>query len=350
MRASCGGVYGRAPEVGLASDAAEQEGERLSFTVTDEAAGQRLDIVLQAQLEGCSRSFAKELIVAGRVQVNGKGAKPALKLDSGDVVTARVVAPSRAHTLVPQDLPFGVLHEDASIIVINKPAGLTVHPGSGQADGTLANALAFRYDELSDAGGETRLGIVHRLDKDTTGVMVIARTNRAHYALAGQFQERTTSKEYLALVEGCVVLDGDMISLPLARSQRDHMRVVVDSQHGRAAETRWEVLERFQRFTLLRCRPRTGRTHQIRVHMASMGHPIVCDGLYGARKFLRRSEAGGSGQEVVLGRQALHAAKLSFVHPLDGRPREYAAELPTDFRETLELLRGARAAAGRTER
>lgn len=330
------------------SDAAEQAGELISFEVNAEAAGQRLDVVLQAQLEGSSRTFAKELITSGRVKVNGKPAKPALKLDCGDRVEAQVVPPARNAALVPQDLPFGVLHEDASIIVINKPAGLTVHPGAGQADGTLANALAFRFDELSDVGGEQRLGIVHRLDKDTTGVMVIARTNRAHYALAGQFQERTTSKEYLALVEGSVHLDGDVINLPLARNPRDHMRVIVDGQHGKAAETRWEVLERFARFTLLRCRPRTGRTHQIRVHLASMGHPIACDALYGRRRVLRMSDLGGSGDDVVLGRQALHAARLSFVHPLDGRPREYSADMPADFRTTLELLRSSRYAAGRT--
>lgn len=329
--------------------AGEERERLLNFRAGPEEAGLRLDVVLHGHLEGMSRTAAKDLITRGCVLVNGASAKPALKLDEGDEVEARVAEPAAAEGLVKQDLPFRVIHEDASIIVIDKPAGLTVHPGSGQHDGTLANALAFRFDELSDAGGAERLGIVHRLDKDTSGVMVVARTNRAHYALAAQFQARTTAKEYLALVEGRVDTDGGKIDLPLARSRRDRERVVVDREEGKPAETRWEVLERFPGFTLLRCRPRTGRTHQIRVHLASLGHPIACDGTYGCRSLLLQRDLGGTGTGVVLARQALHAARLSFVHPFDGRLREFMAPLPSDFKTALDLLGSTREAVERTE-
>jgi 23S rRNA pseudouridine1911/1915/1917 synthase len=322
----------------------------LQFTADAQEAGLRLDIVLHGHLEGASRTLAKGLIARGCVLVNGSVAKPAHKLNAGDVVQARVAEVALpAAELAKQDIPFRVIHEDASIIVIDKPAGLTVHPGSGQHDNTLANALAFRFDELSDAGGTERLGIVHRLDKDTSGVMVVARTNRAHHALASQFQARTTGKEYLALVEGRVEADGGKVDLPLARSRRDRERIVVDREEGKPAETRWEVLERFHGFTLVRCRPRTGRTHQIRVHLASIGHPIVCDGTYGRRAKLLHRDLGASGKEIVLARQALHAARLSFVHPFDGKRREFQAPLPADFQSTLNLLLGQRRAAERTE-
>ena len=319
-------------------------GEVHAFRVTGEDAGKRLDLFLHEQLVDCSRSFLKELVKGGQVAVDGRHRKPSHRLSVGELVSATVRERPDPGTLEPQELPLRVLHEDASILVIDKQAGLVVHPGNGRRDGTLANALAFHFAELSDIGGRLRPGIVHRLDRDTSGVMVVARTNRAHFSLAAQFQDRTTEKEYLALVEGEVVYDADVIDRPLGRSRSDPSRIVVSPADGKPSETAYEVVERFRGFTFVRCRPRTGRTHQIRVHMRHAGHPILCDSTYGTRARLLASdlgivEPGDPADEVLLERQALHAHRLRIRHPLEGREREFRAELHGDMLRTLEVLR-----------
>jgi 23S rRNA pseudouridine1911/1915/1917 synthase len=324
--------------------AAVPDTEKHTFRVAPADEGQRLDLYLHSRLEEHSRTYLKDMVKLGLVTVGGAKVKPSYRVASGDVVAATVAPRPREGTLVPQDIPLNVLHEDASLLVVDKPRGLVVHPGNGRQDRTLANALAWHVKELSDIGGETRPGIVHRLDRDTSGVMVVAKTNRAHFALATQFQERTTEKEYLAIVEGTPEFDGDLIDLPLGRSRTDASRIVVDREGGKPAQTRYEVLERFDGFAFVRCHPKTGRTHQIRVHLRSIGHPIVCDAVYGKRSSLMGSDVGvcarGSGEDrVLLDRQALHAHKLSFFHPLEGMQVSYIAPLHADMEGLLEVLR-----------
>jgi 23S rRNA pseudouridine1911/1915/1917 synthase len=316
------------------------------WIVSGGAAGQRLDTWLHDRLEGRSRTWVKDLIARGGALVDGAPARPSLRLRGGERVVARVEeAPRAGPAPEPIDIPLRILHEDASILVLDKPPGLVVHPGNGRRDGTLVNALAFHTRSLSDAGGEDRPGIVHRLDRDTSGVMVVAKSNRAHFGLAAQFQDRTIEKTYLAIVEGDVELDGDLIRAPLARSRQDLTRVVVDERDGKPAETAYEVVERFRGFAVLRCRPRTGRTHQIRVHLSHLGHPVLCDPAYGRRRELHRGDLGpaeGGTGEPLLDRHALHAHRLAFTHPLHGERMEFESPLPDDLAGVVDLLRRIR--------
>lgn len=313
------------------------------FEVSEDDAGRRVDVWLHERLPAHSRSWIKELVKRGAVKVGGGAVKPSYKVAAGDQVVAEVLPHPEARELAPEDIPLRILHEDASVLLIDKPPGLVVHPGSGRHDGTLANALAFHVGELSDVGGSSRPGIVHRLDRDTSGVMVVAKSNAAHYAIAQQFQDRTTAKEYLALVEGVVEFDADVIDKPLARSPIDASKVIVDPGRGKSATTTYEVQERFEGFSLVLCRPKTGRTHQIRVHLASIGHPIVADATYGRRSRLFRSELlrrkPEEGEAPLLERQALHARRLEFLHPLEGKRVAYEAPVPADLEATVEALR-----------
>ncbi len=318
--------------------------ETFTFQVTTPEEGVRLDVFLHNRVPDHSRSYLKEAVKLDQVTVDGKGVKPSHRVSVGECVVAKLEPRAALSELVPQDIPIKVIHEDASVLVLDKQPQLVVHPGNGRRDGTLANGLAYHIRDLSDVGGGLRPGIVHRLDRDTTGVMVVAKTNRAHFSLATQFQERTTTKEYLALVEGEPDLDGDIISHPLGRSLKDPSKIVVDEGRGRPAETRYEVLERFRGFALVKCLPKTGRTHQIRVHLKSIGHPVVCDPVYGRRARLRPSDIGVDAERpgedaVVIGRQALHAHSLGFFHPLEGRAVRYSAPLHEDMEEVLDLLR-----------
>ena len=332
---------------------ARDEDAPLRFTVPPSEAGLRLDVWLHTKLQGHSRSWVKDLVVAGVVWVDAQVQKPSHRLQAGQTVTCVLKERAPAHPLAPQPIPLNILHEDASLLVIDKPPGLVVHPGNGRADGTLANALAYYIGQLSDVGGSDRPGIVHRLDRDTSGVMVVAKTNRAHYALAAQFQERTTEKEYVAVVEGEVALDGDRIQAPLGRHRVDLAKVVVDERDGKPAMTDYTVLERFRGFTSVRCRPKTGRTHQIRVHLAHIGSPILCDPTYGRRRELHEHELAPewSGEpKLLLGRHALHAHTLTFDHPLEGKRMSFSAPLPTDFETVLDALRRHRARSSPTRR
>jgi 23S rRNA pseudouridine1911/1915/1917 synthase len=304
--------------------------------------GRRLDVVLAENLAGYSRTYLKNVVKTGAILVDGAAAKPSHLVEEGQVISGMLAEPAR-DTLRPQQIALQVLYEDPSLLVLDKPAGLVVHPGSGCRDGTLANALKFHIDELSDVGGTQRPGIVHRLDRDTSGVMVVAKTNPAHFALASQFQERTTRKEYRAIIEGEPAFDGDRIAKPLGRARNDPSRISVDPLKGKPAETTWEVIERFDGFTYVRCHPKTGRTHQIRVHFQSIGHPVLCDPTYGRRsrlllKDLNPGAPAESADTIILGRQALHAFSLAFHHPLQG-PLSFGAPVPPDMERTLEALR-----------
>jgi len=335
----------------VAPDAAS-ETETHTFEVSGPDEGQRLDVYLHARLNVHSRTYLKDMVKLGNVTVDGKGVKPSHKVTPGECVVAQVVPRPSDGSILPQEIPLTIVHEDPSLLVIDKAANLVVHPGNGRQEGTVANGLAFHIQELSDIGGDLRPGIVHRLDRDTTGVMVVAKTNRAHFSLSTQFQERTTQKEYLAIVEGEPELDGDIVNRPLGRSTNDPAKMVVDERSGKDAETRFEVLERFEGFAFVRCLPKTGRTHQIRVHLKSIGHPIVCDPTYGKRARIRLSQVGavrqGEDDHVLLERQALHAHRLSFFHPLVGKTVTYASELHDDMAGLLEALRTHRPKARRS--
>ena len=338
----------------LAPEAASDT-ESHTFEVESPDVGQRLDVYLHVRLPDHSRSYLKGLVKAGQVTVDARIVKPSHRVALAERVVANVAPRSQVVELTPQDLPIDIIHEDASLLVVNKPARLVVHPGNGRPDKTLANALAFHFQELSDVGGATRPGIVHRLDRDTTGVMVVAKTNQAHFALATQFQERTTRKEYLVLVEGEPDLDGDVVTHPLGRSIHDSSKIVVDEGAGRPAETRYEVLERFEGFAYVRCLPKTGRTHQIRVHLKSIGHPVVCDPVYGRRTRLTLSDLGavapGSADErTLIERQALHAHRLSIFHPVEEETVTYESPLHEDMAGLLEALRTHRRKAVRRTR
>jgi 23S rRNA pseudouridine1911/1915/1917 synthase len=279
-------------------------------------AGKRLDHLLQAKLGEYSRSRIQSWIKEGRVQVNGAAAKASLVLHGGEAIN---VSPAGLPPLqaTPEDLPVEVLYEDASLIAINKPSGLAVHAGAGLHAGTLVNRLVHRFGALSQLGGEMRPGIVHRLDKDTSGVLLVARTDAAHRALAAQFAGRTVEKVYLALVHGKVRADSGRITKPIARDPVRRTRMTARLDSGREALTEYRVRKRFEKYTFLEVRIGTGRTHQIRVHLASIGHPVAGDRVY-----------GGGARDASAERLFLHAWKIGFVSPATGKPVTVEAPVP----------------------
>ena len=289
-------------------------------------AGVRLDKFLVVRFPGYSRTLLQKLVKDGHVKRNGRSTRPGKTIEEGDRIDVRLPVLTRAYAR-PENIPLVVLHEDEALAIIDKPAGLTVHPGSGQRHGTLANALAYRFGELSNVQGQLRPGIVHRLDKDTTGVLLIAKVDLHHHYLARQFRERTLSKEYRAIVHGVVELDSDRISLPIGSDRYRPMRMAVRHDVGRAADTFYEVIERFPRHTYLKVRPKTGRTHQIRVHLSALGHSIVADPFYGGKADAR------------VDRQMLHAFRLTFRHPLSGEEITFEAPIPRDMEGLLTHLR-----------
>jgi 23S rRNA pseudouridine1911/1915/1917 synthase len=305
-----------------------QDGGREVLTLDAEAAGQRLDRALALRLPEHSRTAIAAWIKEGRVRVDGRPLAAKTRMEGGETVEIDIPAPEPTH-LVPQDIPLDVLHEDEAILIVNKPAGLTVHPGAGQRDGTLANALVHRLRDLPALGGSDRPGIVHRLDKDTSGVMVVARTEPAQRALSAAFAERAVEKTYLACVHGAPDDDTGVIEAAIGRSPTSRTRMMVRRDGGRAALTAWEVERRLPRHTLLRCMPRTGRTHQIRVHLKFRTLPIVGDPLYG--------HPGGPG-DALAPRLMLHAWRLAFSHPITGEQVAFEAPLPEDFETALAAL------------
>jgi 23S rRNA pseudouridine1911/1915/1917 synthase len=307
-----------------------------------QAAGQRLDAFLAQSLPQHSRVQLRKVIGAGGVRVNGQGTKVAHRLSAGDRI-AIVLPPMNAAGPHPEEIPLDVLYEDEHIIAVNKPPGMVVHPARGHWSGTLASALAFHFRQLSSAGGPTRPGIVHRLDRDTSGVMVVAKTDPMHFALAAQFENRTTEKEYFAITAGVPDRDRDRIEQPIGvhPHQREKMAIRAGHTTSREAASFYEVVERFAGFAAVRVLPKTGRTHQIRVHLAHIGCPVLCDKLYGGRSSITRRELIRGGDEtVVLSRQALHARRIKLAHPATGTAIEFTAPLPADLVQVLELLRG----------
>jgi 23S rRNA pseudouridine1911/1915/1917 synthase len=318
----------------------------LELSVPAPSAGERLDRFLAGAQADLSRSRLQNLIREGRVRVNGAPGRASLRLADGDRI--EVALPEiRAATLEPEALPLEILFEDEHLLVINKPAGLVVHPGAGVRTGTLVHALLHHDPAIAAVGGEGRPGIVHRLDRDTTGLLVVARTPRAYRTLVEQMRERAVKRRYAALVWGDPRGDGGVIDAPIGRDPRQRKRMAVVQRGGRPARTHWQVVERFGLFALLDVRLETGRTHQIRVHLAQSRMPVVGDPLYGGRgkKQLsadprQRSLAGALLRDLP--RQALHAMELTFPHPVHGNVLHFTAPLPEDFARALDRLRANR--------
>ena len=295
------------------------------LTAATEHAGVRLDAFLSAD-GALTRSQAARLIAEGRVRVNGKPAAKSARLSGGETVTVDVPQ-LRETALPPQDIPLDVVYEDDDVIVVNKPTGLVVHPAPGHPDGTLVNALLHHCgDSLSGIGGEKRPGIVHRIDRDTSGLIIAAKNDAAHLALSAQLKDHSLSRTYECLVTGNMKQDSGTVDAPIGRSSGDRKKMAVVPT-GRRAVTHWEVVARYPGVTHLRCRLETGRTHQIRVHMAYIGHPILGDTVYGAKKPV----PGLTGQ-------CLHAAGLRFVHPRTGEPVDLHCPLPPEFTAMLQKL------------
>ncbi len=308
------------------------------FDVDQSNAGRRFDLYLSSFLPDCSRSRAAALIRDGLVKVDGALKKSGYRLQAGDHVEGRLpdaVAPS----YLPEPIPISILFEDSHLLVINKQPGMVVHPAPGHASGTLVNALLHHCTDLTGIGGELRPGIVHRLDKDTSGTIVVAKTEPALNHLAAQFKKRTVKKTYLALVRGHIKEDVGEILLPIGRHQVHRKKMSVKSRHSRTAETRWKVRERYSNATLLEVALKTGRTHQIRVHCAAVGHPILGDTVYGGRRQKRACVKDGSGNALALPlRQMLHAWRLSFIHPVSGMKMTLESPMPDDMAEVMDKL------------
>ena len=307
---------------------------RVELEVAPEHAGERLDRYLAAVVPGQSRSQLQRLIESGCVQVAGRRARANLPVQPGDRIGVEIPEPAPA-TPQPEDLPIPVLYEDGDLIVVDKPAGMVVHPSAGHAGGTLVNALLHHVEDLSGVGGELRPGIVHRLDKGTSGVMVVAKHDRAHEALARQFHDREVEKAYVALVWG-VVHAGRRIDLPIGRDPADRQKMSARARRARAAVTRITYAEHLRGVTYCGVAIATGRTHQIRVHLSAIGHPIVGDATYGG---VRTRVAADLRPVLLLKRPFLHAARLQFAHPADGRRMSFEAPLPDDLREVLDAIR-----------
>lgn len=322
-------------EVEAAGAEAEPEAEALAFDVGAEDAGARLDAFLAARVEGVSRSTLKRVIDDGDVLVGGRAAKPSLKLKGGERVEVELPAPPPSE-VAPEEIPLDILHEDAEVVVVNKPAGLVVHPAAGVRAGTLANALAFHFGQLS-GGGALRPGIVHRLDRDTSGVIVVAKTARAHESLSEQFRERTVFKSYVALVHGVTKEERGKVELPIGRDPHNRTRMT-GLARGRYALSLWRVRQHFTRFTLLDVQIKTGRTHQIRVHLAWMKHPVVGDETYGGGRDKTLPDPALRARISRLGRQFLHAERLGFHHPATGEWLGFNAPLPPALSEFLATL------------
>jgi 23S rRNA pseudouridine1911/1915/1917 synthase len=314
----------------------EQEAETLMLRATERDAGARLDAFLASHIVSRSRTRIKSLIEEGDVLVEGRTVKPSYKLRAGDEIEVELV-PLPPAEFAPENIPLETVFEDEEIIVINKPAGLVVHPAAGVSAGTLANALAFHFQHLPNRGGEARPGIVHRLDRDTSGLIVVAKTEAAHENLADQFRAREVSKSYLALAHGLVKQDAGRIDQPIARDPRHRTRMGV-VRKGRPALSLYRVRRRFERFTLLDVEIKTGRTHQIRVHLQWMKHPVVGDKVYGEGR--DKSVADASLRVAInrMGRQFLHAAELGFRHPGTGEQLLFSSPLPTELQDFLKLI------------
>jgi 23S rRNA pseudouridine1911/1915/1917 synthase len=318
----------------------------VELTAKHKVEGMRLDQYLAGMFSDYSRSVVRKVIDGGGVLVNDRPAKASYKVRYGDRV--RVTLPAPTHELpVPEDIPLKILYEDEFLAVINKPHDMVVHPAKGHWSGTLANALSFHFAQLSQLNGDYRPGIVHRLDRDTSGVILVAKDEQTHRDLSAQFESRKVFKEYRAITQGVLDRDSDYIEARIGHHPTDRVKMAAldpdDEDEGKEACSYYEVIERFRGYTFCRIFPRTGRTHQIRVHLASVGCPVLADKIYSGRDVLKLSDLvpglGEGADEVLLPRQALHAARLRFLHPRLRQTIEAEAPLPPEFERTLAALR-----------
>ncbi|MCY6354051.1 RluA family pseudouridine synthase [Clostridium sp. ZS2-4] len=300
--------------------------ELKKFIIDENSVNCRLDVYLSQEFEDKSRSYIQKLVDEGNVTVNDKNKKSNYKLKINDKITMNL--PELEELVIqPENIELDVLYEDIDLIVINKPQGMVVHPAPGNYTGTLVNALVYHCKDLSGINGVARPGIVHRIDKDTSGILVIAKNDNAHKKLAEQLKEHSMKREYVALVEGIIKEESGMIDKPLGRHPKERIKMAIVND-GKRAVTHYEVIERFEKNTLVKCALETGRTHQIRVHMSYIGHPLVGDPVYGYKK-----------QKFNLNGQMLHAKKLGFIHPSTEKYMEFESEIPDYFIDVLKKLR-----------
>lgn len=298
----------------------------MKINATD--AGKRLDSYLAESFDELTRSRVQKLIAQGEIKVNGKEVRANYKLKDSDDVEINIPE-AREVEIEAEEIPLDIVFEDDCMLVVNKPQGMVVHPAAGNYSGTLVNALMSHCgDNLSGINGEIRPGILHRIDKDTSGLLMVAKNDRAHMGLSEQIKEHSLTREYLALVHGRIKEDSGTIDAPIGRDEKDRKKMTITTKNSRNAVTHFFVLERFDKYTFVRCRLETGRTHQIRVHMSKNGHPIVGDPVYGRKK-----------EEFKLNGQLLHAHMIGFIHPVTGEYMEFLREIPEYFEDVLEKLR-----------
>ena len=300
---------------------------KYEFQVSDPQSGQRIDKYLSSMMGDFSRSYLQKLLKDGQITINGQPARPSSKTAAEDKI--EVLVPDLAEPdIQPEDIPLDILYEDSDLILVNKPKGMVVHPAAGHSGGTLVNALMFHCKgQLSGINGITRPGIVHRIDRDTTGVLVVCKNDNAHNSLAGQLKDHSITRRYRAIVHGVLREDG-IINAPIGRHPIDRKKMAVNPKNGKEAVTHYHILETLRSFTYIECELETGRTHQIRVHMASIGHPLLGDEVYGPSKCPVKGLQG----------QTLHAMVLGFIHPATGEYVEFTAPLPSYFSDLLTIL------------
>lgn len=324
----------------------DDQAERVRLRIRKRLPGRRLDKYLHGRFPRLSRTALQRLIKEGAITVNGAPTKPSYEMNGGDVIEL-TLPPPEPREIVPEPIPLDVIYEDEFMLALNKQAGIICHPARGDQTGTLVNGLAYYAKQLSQGDDPFRPGIVHRLDKNTTGVMLVAKTDEAHWRLALQFERRTTQKTYIAVVHGEPHLDGDTIDAPIGMHPvvREKFAVMVKENKldiAKNAVTHYEVLERYGEFALVKLMPKTGRTHQLRVHMSYIKHPIIGDTLYGGRVISEFDLAGAGAIEPIFTHQALHAWKIAFRHPILEQPMELEAPFPPPFKRVVEILRRRR--------
>ncbi len=325
------------------ADDQEASVERVRLHVGRGGVGKRVDKYVVGRFRKWSRTTIQRMIDEGAITINDKTSKPSYPLKEGDVVELVFPAPESTD-IVPENIPLHILFEDDYIIVLNKAAGIVCHPARPSQTGTIANALAYHSRDLSNVGDPARPGIVHRLDKNTTGVLITAKQDEAHFRLGWQFERRTIGKTYLAIVHRVVELDEDIIDMPLANHPVIKSKYLVPGTHYynqvmKSAITRYRVLERFDGYTLVELLPKTGRTHQLRIHMSYLGYPCVGDSAYGGKPTSEHDITGAGSTDPFFSRQALHAWRLKFTHPISEEQMQIEAPLPDDFKHLLGLLR-----------
>jgi 23S rRNA pseudouridine1911/1915/1917 synthase len=303
-----------------------------NIDITEEEAGERIDTFLAGKT-GITRSQIQKRIEKGDVLVNSKPVSQNYRIKSNDTVSLAEIA-EKDEGLIPENIPINIFYQDEALIVVEKPAGMVVYPAAGHSQGTLMNAVAYHCRKLATTGGPLRPGVVHRLDKDTSGVMVVALDDKAYYHLTEQFKQRTINRKYIALVYGNFVQDKGEIALKIGRSATDRKKMSTRVKIGREAVTTWKVLKRFYNATLIQAKLGTGRTHQIRVHFSSIGHPVLGDRTYGKKTEVEKKRSG----TIRFPRQMLHAEVLGFIHPKNGEYLEFSSPLPDDMTRSIAAL------------